>query len=118
MASRRKQASGAASARGKAVKSRPRKPTKAAGVKLAANQKLPPLSQEVLAKLHLSLQGAAKTSDQHADAAIVGLAAQETAKGNPEVAQSLLGKLSGWVQEHGPEIANHIGYHVVRALFK
>jgi len=54
---------------------------------------------KILAKAHLSLQSAAKTPDQRADASIVGLAQQHAEKGDTETVGSLLGKISGWATE-------------------
>jgi hypothetical protein len=49
-----------------------------------------------LAALHVLLDSAAKTPDQRADAAIVGLAQQHLENGDHETVGSLLGKVGTW----------------------
>src|SRR5262249_2836844 len=101
-------------------KSRARSPAKAreAAERAPKTRPAPSLPPELMAKLHLVLRSAAKTPDQQADAAVVALAKQEAEKGNPAVAESLLGKVGSWAQEYVPKVAEQIAHGVGHRLLK
>lgn len=63
-----------------------------------------------LAKLGMSLKSDAKTPDQHADAAIVGLAQQHVEKDDHPTAGVLLGKLGTWAMDRAERL--NLGEHM------
>ncbi len=65
---------------------------------------------DALAKLHVSLKSDAKTPDQHADAAIVGLVQKHIENDDHPTAGALLGKLGTWATERAERLnlAEHL----------
>jgi hypothetical protein len=76
-----------------------------------------------LTKLHVSLKSDAKTPDQHADAAIVGLVQKHIENDDHPTAGALLGKLGTWAIERAEHLnlAEHLkvlGAHLLTQAMK